>query len=176
MSRRNRPSFRPIAHMFSRALPLVLLFAASQARAGDWQWGCVGSMGDNQIAFNRDRLIVIAGKAPAGKLDDFARGGDFQGGVKPQSIIAAYEADDANSGLASPMTFSSDQGKSKLTLTEISSEETGHTDRLVLGCRDESIDRFRKTYRVEGGNSDANTVKLNCLEYQLSSRGGRECE
>ena len=176
MSRRNRPSFRPIAYMFSRALPLVLLFAASQARAGDWQWGCVGSMGSDQIAFNRDHLIFVAGKTPVGTVDEVARGGDFEKGVKPQSIIAAYEADDVNSGLASPMTFSSDQGGSTLTLTEISSEETGHTDRLVLGCRDESIDRFRKTYRVEGGNSDANRVELNCLEYQLSSRGGRECE
>lgn len=176
MSRFSRLSLQPVGQLLPFASTLVVLLAASGASAGDWRWGCVGPMGDNQIAFNRDRLIVIAGKAPAGKLDDFARSGDFQGGVKPQSIIAAYEADDANSGLASPMTFSSDQGGSKLTLTEISSEETGHTDRLVLGCRDESIDRFRKTYRVEGGNSDANTVKLNCLEYQLSSRGGRECE
>lgn len=159
-------------------LPLTLAFvlSANTVSAGVWQWGCVGAMGNDQIAFNRDRLIVIAGSAPAGKLDDFVMSGDFAGGVKPDAIIASYLADDGNSGLTSPMTFTSDTGDAKLTLTEESSEDAGHTEKLVLGCRDETNDRFRKTYRVEGANTSPATVKLMCLDYQVSSRGGRTCE
>jgi hypothetical protein len=158
------------------ALTLAFLATAGPAFAGVWQWGCVGAMGADQIAFNRDRLIVIAGKAPGGTLDDFVRGGDFAGGTKPASIIATYLPDDGNGGLSTPMTFTSDSGKGKLTLTEESSEDTGHKEGVVLGCRDETFDRFRKTYRVEGDKTPATTVKLMCLDYQLSSRGGRTCE
>ena len=157
-------------------LTLAFMLAANTVSAGVWQWGCVGAMGNDQIAFNRDRLIIIAGNAPAGKLDDFVMSGDFAGGVKPDSIVASYLADDGNSGLTSPMTFTSDGGDAKLTLTEVSSEDAGHTEKVVLGCRDETNDRFRKTYRVEGAKTPATTVKLMCLDYQLSSRGGRTCE
>jgi hypothetical protein len=152
------------------------MLAANTVSAGIWQWGCVGAMGNDQIAFNRDRLIVIAGSAPAGKVDDIARSDDPAAGVKPDSIVAAYRADDGNSGLTSPMTFTSEGGDAKLTLTEESSEDAGHSEALVLGCRDETTDRFRKTYRVEGDKTPAATVKLMCLDYQVSSRGGRECK
>ncbi len=157
-------------------LTLAVMLSAGPVSAGVWQWGCMGAMGNDQIAFNRDRLIVIAGKTPAGKLDDFVMSGDFAGGVKQDAIIASYLADDGNGGLTSPMTFTSDSGDAKLTLTEEASEDAGHTEKLVLGCRDETNDRFRKTYRVEGATTPPTTVKLMCLDYQISSRGGRTCE
>lgn len=169
-------SFLSVRQIHSCSLTLAFVLAANTVSAGNWQWGCVGAMGDDQIAFNRGRLIVIAGTAPAGKLDDFVRGGDFAGGVKPESIVASYQADDGNSGLITPMTFTSEGGEAKLTLTEVSSEDAGHSESVVLGCRDETTDRFRKTYRVEGDKTPPTTVKLMCLDYQLSSRGGRVCE
>lgn len=168
--------FMPAAPKLLGTLTLALMLSANPSSAGVWQWGCVGAMGNDQIAFNRDRLIVIAGSAPVGKLDDFVMSGDFAGGLKPDSIVASYLADDGNSGLTSPMTFTADDGDAKLTLTEVSSEDAGHTEKLVLGCRDETSDRFHKTYRVEGGKTSPATVKLMCLDYQLSSRGGRTCE
>lgn len=171
-----RISFVPVSTILSRALVLAFVLAANDVSAGVWQWGCMGALDNDQIAFNRDRLMIIAGKTQAGRLDDFARGGDFEGGVKSSSIVAAYQVDDVNSGLISPMAFTSESGGSKLTLTEVLSRETGHSGGLVANCRDETIDRFRKTYRVERDNMRPSTVRLICVEYQLSSKGGRNCE
>lgn len=176
MGRYRRRCLPPAARILSPALILAFLLAANPVSAGVWQWGCMGAMGNDQIAFNRDRLIVIAGDAKAGKLDDFVRSGDFAGGTKPDAITATYLPDDGNSGLTTPMTFTAEGGDTKLTLTEIASEDTGHTDKVVLSCRDETTDRFNKTYRIESGTTPAATVKLQCLDYQLSSRGGRTCE
>lgn len=172
-----RPLFLVLSRtIFARALTLCFMLAANAASAGVWQWGCVGALGDGQVAFNRDRLIVVAGKAPVGTLDDVARSGDVSEVVPADRIVAAYRADDINSGLSSPMTFASESGGAALTLSEEASEDTGHTEGLVAGCRDETVDRFRKTYRVERDGEAPTNVILECLEYQLSSRGGRVCE
>ena len=37
----------------------------------------MGTLGSEQIVFNRDRLLVISGKAAPSKLDDFVHGGQF---------------------------------------------------------------------------------------------------
>jgi hypothetical protein len=161
-------------------LPLVvsMMFLADAASAAVWQWGCMGRLGEDQIVFNRDRLVLISGKAPAGKLDDFVRSGDFPVDAKhpasPREAIATYQPDNGNDGLSATMTFSGD-GTQKLTLTELSSKKIGHNGRLVAGCRDETIDRFRKSYRVERDQEPARTVTLVCMEYQLSTKGGRTC-
>lgn len=176
MGRCRRRAFLPVRPILSGTLTVAFMLAANTVSAGVWQWGCVGAMGDDRIAFNRNRLIVIAGSAPAVTVDDVARSDDVPGGVKPGLIVASYEADDGNSGLTSPMTFTSEAGGTKLTLTELSSEDAGHSENLILGCRDETIERFSKSYRVEGDKTPAATVKLMCLDYQLSSRGGRVCE
>lgn len=162
--------------ILSRACALVVMLAANDASADVWQWGCVGALGNDQVAFNRDRLIVIAGKALSLKLDDVARHDDFADGVPADEIVAAYPADDINSGLSSPMTFASEKGEGTLTLSEEASEEGGHTEGLVAGCRDETTDRYRKSYRLERTGAPPATVILDCMEYQLSSRGGRMCE
>ncbi len=169
-------SFTVVRGALRPAVTFALIVLANGASAGVWQWGCVGPAGDNQIAFNRDRLAVIAGRAAVGTLDSIARSDDLESAVKPGTIVGDYQADDNNSGLSSPMGFTSANGNSKLTLTEISSEGVGHSEDLIAGCRDETVDRFRKTYRVEADKMQPITVKLMCLEYQLSSRGGRVCE
>lgn len=175
MGHRRPPFFVSLRTILSSACALVVMLAANTASAGVWQWGCVGALGNDQVAFNRDRLIVVAGKAPEQKLDDVARHDDFADGVPADKIVAAYRADDINSGLSSPMTFAS-EGGATLTLSEEASEETGHTEGLVAGCRDETTDRFRKTYRLERAGAPPATVILDCMEYQLSSRGGRVCQ
>lgn len=168
--------FVPVRTILAGALALSISLAAVPASAGVWQWGCVGALGNDQVAFNRDRLIIIGGKGKGLKLHDVARHDDFADGVAPDTIVAAYRADDINGGLSSPMTFTSESGGGTLTLSEEASEETGHSEGLVAGCRDETTDRFRKTYRMERDGMAPATVILKCMEYQLSSRGGRMCE
>jgi hypothetical protein len=58
----------------------------------------------------------------------------------------------------------------------ISSKRIGHNERLVASCRDEFIDRFRKSYRIERFKESPLTVTLACIEYQLSTRDGRTCK
>lgn len=172
-----RPLFlAPSKTITACACAFVVMLGANAASAGVWQWGCKGKLGDDQVAFSRDRLIIVAGKALGGTVDDVARHDDFAEAVPADKIVASYRADDINSGLSSPMTFAPESGGAALTLSEEASEETGHTDGLVAGCRDETIDRYRKTYRLEREGAAPTTVILECLEYQLSSRGGRECE
>ena len=157
----------------------AMMFAACNASAAVWQWGCMGRLGDDQIVFNRDRLLVIAGRAAVGNLDDFVRRGDFAAAPKRSmsrsQAIATYQPDDANGGLEASMTFSREDAGGKLILTELSSRKIGHSGRLVASCRDETVDRFRKTYRLERSNEPPRTVDFVCMEYQLSTRGGRTC-
>ena len=67
------------------------------------------------------------------------------------------------------------QADVKLILTELSSRRIEHVTHLIAHCRDETIDRFRKNYRVERDQEPARKVTLICMEYQLSTRGGRTC-
>jgi hypothetical protein len=52
------------------------------------------------------------------------------------------------------------------------SRRIGHSTRLIAHCRDETVDRFRKSYRVERDREPPHTVTLVCTEYQLSTKGG----
>ena len=61
----------------------------------------------------------------------------------------------------------------KLTFTETSSKTLSH--RVKHGCRDEITDRFRKLYRYQSDNESARDVTLECVEYMLTTRGGRPC-
>ena len=163
------------------AAAAAAMIATDSAAAAVWQWGCTGALGGDQVAFNHERLQIIAGKAPAGRLDDIVQRDAFPTGAKgpagARTIIATYLAEDANSGLGATMTFKGEAPEPRLTLTltELTSKKTGHVARLAHGCRDETIDRFRKTYRLERDNAPPQTVTLVCMEYQLSTRGGRTC-
>lgn len=142
------------------------------AHAGVWRWGCIGPMGDDHIAFNRDVLVVAAGKKPVRDLKTVVMLDEIDGGAATK---ATYLSDNGD-GLVSPQVFKS-QGtpEVKVTLTEQSSKRTARTKKLIDGCRDEVTERFTKTYRVEIGTEAARTVTLSCMEYQLSTTGGRKC-
>lgn len=154
------------------ALITAIALPATLSHAGVWRWGCIGPMGDDHIAFNRDVLVVIAGKKPVRDLTTVVMRDEIDGGTATK---ATYLSDNGD-GLASPQLFHSDGPTPvKVTLTEQSSKRTARTKKLIDGCRDEITERFTKTYRLEIGTEPARTVTLSCMEYQLSTTGGRKC-
>ena len=159
------------------AAVLTVAFAGD-ASAAAWRWGCTGPLGQNQIISNRYQLLVIPGKPLQAKLHDLIFLDDL---TKSETIpeddgdIENYNADDGNSDLVKKMTFTrNDQTNRKLTLSEKSSKRMSH--RLVPGCRDEITDRFRKVYRFRVDNEPARDVTLVCIDYLLTTHGGRSCE
>jgi hypothetical protein len=161
--------------------PIVVLVSAllfcDKASAGSWLWACTGTLGEDRIVFNRDRLTVVAGTAPVGNLDDIIRGDLSADASHPgRAAIADYLPEDTNGGFVSTMIFSAAAGPGNLTLTEVSSKKIAHSGHLIAGCRDETVDRFRKSYRVQRDKSPSRTVTLVCMEYQLSTKGGRTCK
>jgi len=169
--------------MTPRALVALSLACAALAFAGDasaaiWQWGCMGQNGDSQIVSNRYQLLVLPAKMPHGKLYDLIFLDDLTKDEKlpkdSDADIAAYNADDGNSGLVKQMTFTrDDQSNRNLTLTEKSSKVVAH--RLVHGCRDQITDRFRKVYRLQADDAPPRDVTLECIDYTLTTRVGRSC-
>jgi hypothetical protein len=162
------------------ALASAPMLAPDAAFAGVWRWGCMGAIGNDQIVFNRGSLLVSSSKKPLAKLDDFVFLDDIEGRrahlADTIQIVAKFQRDDDNDGLSATMKFTSVGGERKLTLTELSSKKIGHKGRLIDSCRDETIDRYRKIYRVERYKEPPLTITLICMEYMLSSRGGRTCK
>ena len=147
---------------------------AGTASAGVWQWGCMGPLDANrQIIFNRGTLIVVPGKPPRGKLRDLIFTEDLS--KDPVEDEQAYNVDDDNGGLQKTMTFTiQDSSPATLILREKSSTKTSHSDHLVCG-RDEIIDTWRKIYRFDPPHERARDVTLQCMEYMLTTTGGRPC-
>jgi hypothetical protein len=151
---------------------------AGDASAAVWRWGCAGPLGDSQIVSNRYQLLVMPAKMPHQKLNDLIYLDDLTTDkALPKDAdadIAAYDADDGNSGLDKQMTFTrNDQSGRKLTLTEKSSKVLSH--RVVHGCRDQITERFRKVYRFKADDEPQRDVTLECIDYMLTTRGGRTC-
>jgi hypothetical protein len=55
------------AIMAGIGVALATIFAAGDASAGVWRWGCMGRLGEEQILFTRFHLIVVPSKPPRGK-------------------------------------------------------------------------------------------------------------
>ncbi len=166
-----------------RMIVCALTAGAAIALAGDasaavWRWGCAGSIGDGQIVSNRGQLLVLPAKAPHAALDQLIFLDDLTKDAKLsrdfRADIADYAADDGN-GLEQQMTYSrNSQSGGKLVLTEMSSTTLSHS--IVSDCRDEIIDRFRKVYRLTVDDRPPRDVTLECIEYMLTTRGGRTCD
>jgi hypothetical protein len=103
---------------------LGLIFVVSSigaVSAGDWQWGCMGPMGDEQILFSRYTLVIAPAKPPLGKLEELFRIADLS---EKFHEAEAYNADESNDGLQKTMIYTSQNNpKNKLTLTERSSKK-----------------------------------------------------
>ena len=149
----------------------ALLFTTPSS-AGDWQWGCMGPIGDRQLVFSRDTLVITAAKPPLGDLEDLYKTSDLPGEFLGSDD---YQADASEGGLEKTMRFT-DPGdeKNKLTLTETSSKTLAHKHHLVCG-RDEDNWTTRKTYHVVRTGQSPADVTLMCREYILTTRGGRPC-
>src|SRR5262249_11782150 len=117
------------------ALVFAMVLLSDVAAAGVWEWGCMGALGDEQIIFNRNQLIVVAAKRPPGKLDDFVHKDQFateaKGPGKEMSIVATYQPESSNDGLATKLAFTGESADRKLTLTELSSRRIGRSARLI---------------------------------------------
>ncbi len=150
----------------------VSVFSFGTAAAGDWQWGCLGPMGDEQILFSRYSLIIAPAKPALGKLEELFRIVDLS---EKFPDAEAYNAEQTNDGLQKTMTYTSQSNpKNMLTLKEKSSKEISRRHHLVCG-RDEDTSIERKVYRVERPNTTPIKVTLQCREYLLTTRGGRPC-
>ena len=151
---------------------IITIVFTGAASAGDWQWGCMGPMGDEQILFSRYTLVIAPAKPPFGKLEDLFRIADLS---EKFPDAEAYNADETNNGLDKVMTYTNqDNPKNKLTLTEKSSKEISHKHHLVCG-RDEDNSIERRTYHIERPNVSPSDVTLQCQDYLLTTKGGRPC-
>ena len=58
---------------------------------------------------------------------------------------------------------------------EKSSKCISHKRRPFCG-RDEDTDVYRKTFSLQRENEAPRDITMQCMEYQLSTRGGRKCD
>ena len=73
------------------------------------------------------------------------------------------------------MTFThGEDAKQKITLTEKSSKTVFNHTAMVCG-RDEDRTITRKVYWLERGGETARDITMQCVEYMLTTRGGRPC-
>jgi hypothetical protein len=163
-----------------RAAILTLLWAAAlmtDASAAIWTWGCQGQLGNQQVIFTRDELYVVDAK-PAGKPKPFTVESVEEGIVslkpsKDKDSTAHYTALGGD-GLEKTLEFARDgDEKKKAVFTEKTSKRLSHKHKLICG-RDEDSDTFSKTYSFQREDEAARDIKMQCFEYQLSTRGGRK--
>ena len=60
-----------------------------------------------------------------------------------------------------------------MTFIEKASRKLSHTHKLICG-RDEDTDIYHKVYSFRRENEPARDIVMQCMEYQLSTRGGRK--
>ena len=140
------------------------------ASAGVWAWGCQGQLGDQRVIFNRYSLFVVDSKQKLGSIRKLMA-------EKIDDLITApkteFERVDFNGGLESPLAFTLVGDETgKLVLTERSSRKISGRSRQICG-RDETTDIFRKVYRYQRASEAPRAITMQCIEYQLSTRGGR---
>jgi hypothetical protein len=154
------------------AASLIALTFASEARAGRWEWGCAGTAADTQIVFNRRQLIVVPKETRLGKIQDLIFVDELAKDLKADQH---YNVADENGGLEAKMAFThSEDAKQKITLTEKSSKTLSNHTAMVCG-RDEDKTITHKVYRLERNGEPARAITMQCMEYMLTTRGGRPC-
>ena len=150
------------------AAACVVVVATAPASAGIWAWGCMGKLGNERVIFDRNTMIVTPSNEPKVKLQDLAANGlNLEA---PEGIT--LDNPGSNGGLEKTMSFTvNDTSKRKLTLVETSSRTTFH--RLGhVGKREEETTKFQKTFRYTFDKEPERTIKMQCIEYTLSTCGG----
>jgi len=149
-----------------------LMVLPSGAFAAIWEWGCQGQLGDQQVIFNRESMVVVETRQKMGDIRKLRMNKmELPPGSPPH---VDYNPGDDNGGLLKTMDFTrSDDPKRKIVLTEISSRRISHQHKLICG-RDEDTDIYRKVYRFQREDEPPRDITMQCMEYQLSTRGGRK--
>ncbi|HEY4142391.1 MAG TPA: hypothetical protein VGM57_13315 [Pseudolabrys sp.] len=148
---------------------LVLTLASNTASAAIWEWRCQGQLGDQQVVFNRESLAVIDSKKPLAKIGD-----NDKIAAMLKDAGTTYEPGNGNDGLVQTIEFTgSGDNKHKIVLTEKSSRRVSHRAKLICG-RDETTDIFRTVYSFQRDSEPPRDITMQCLDYQLSTRGGRK--
>ena len=161
---------RAVSRLATRIVPVCALLAAlsPEASAGIWAWGCMGKLGKERIIFNRDTMIVTASKLPRVKLQDLAHNGPRL----ETDEGTTFENLSSNGGFEKTIRFEKNgDPEQKLTLTETASRRTylreGH-----VGRREETTTKFLKTFRYTLDKEPERTIKMQCIEYVLTTCGG----
>lgn len=151
---------------------LALFIVPNGASAAVWAWGCQGQIGGQQVIFNRYAMAVVDSKRRLGnltgliddKIDDLIDGNSV-----------AYQPQNTNEGFNNKTIefVHGTDAKRKIILTELSSRKFSSKSRLVCG-RDETTETFRKVFRYQRENEPPRDITMQCIEYQLSTRGGRK--
>jgi hypothetical protein len=157
----------------------LLLALSGNASAAILSFGCLGRLGDQRIVFNRDGLLVVNAKTPAGKPTTFTADtvGDAISAIKQGKDSYTEFGPDSVDGLdETPIQFSlidAEKNTHKVVFTQTASKRVSHRHRMICG-RDEDTDLFRNIYRYERDSEPARDIKMQCFYYQLSTRGGRK--
>jgi len=149
----------------------IVLGAASDADAAVWAWGCKGKVGANQLILNRNMLALLEGKPTKLALKDVVHRDDP---VADEPDAVRFNPADFNSGFEEKtMEFTkADEPGKKLVLTEKSSRQTSsHNGRVAF--RDETWTVWKKVFRYALDGEPPRDVTLECMEYMLSTKGGR---
>lgn len=161
--------------MLSRIIAAVisLLMATNAASAAIWEWDCQAQVDAQQVIFNRYSMVVVDTKV---KMGDVRKLRMTEINLPPDSPPhAEYEAVNINGGFEKTIVFTrKDDAKRQVTLTETSSRLISHKHKLICG-RDEDVDIYRKVYRYQREDAPARDITMQCMEYNLSTRGGRPC-
>jgi hypothetical protein len=171
----------------SRRLAAVLAALATALTAGGapaavWHWACRGELGGQRILFDQDGLYIAAGSETAATPGKFTmesvtasivllkKAGGFTGFGPPEA------SDELASKVIVFLRTDENKHEQKVTLTARSSKLISHKHAIVA-CRNEDTDLYRKVYRYERTGEPAHDITMQCMEYQLSTKGGRrDCD
>jgi hypothetical protein len=146
----------------------VVVVTAKPASAGIWAWGCMGKLGNERVVFDRNTMIVTASKLPSVKLEQLGSSGsklETEDGMTFNNL-------GSSDGFEKSMSFEiNDTSERKLTLIETSSHKT-FTRKGRVGKREETTTKFQKTFRYAFDKEPERTIKMQCIEYVLTTCGG----
>jgi hypothetical protein len=153
--------------MMSIGSALIVLGLAGDADAASWRWGCQGGADKEQVIFGRYTLVIAPLETSYGKLNDLIHK-DQLPSEDPKNL---FQSTEVNGGFEKSLEFKNDDGET-LVLTEQTSRRISNRERRV-GPRDETTTTMTKTYRYVRGSDAPRTVTMTCMEYTLSTKGGR---
>jgi hypothetical protein len=151
------------------ALVIVTVAAPQRANAGIWAWGCASAFQrGEQIIFNREVLLMLDEPSTL-SLKAIIVNSD---GLEKHPRRSRFNSLDLNSGFEPKLKFGPDKTEAPLVLIQRSTKRISHRTGRA-GPRDEITTRWRKVYRLEGHGEKPRDVAMDCLEYILTSKGGR---